>query len=56
MKVKKAKTQTNFIIYLAPDYKDRPLSKLSRERIKLNFYSSKAKDQTEISKGKKIVG
>ena len=44
MKVKKAKLKLNFIIYLAHDYKDRSLSKLSKERIELNFYSSKAKD------------
>ena len=42
MEVKKAKLNLNFIIYLAHDYKDRSLSKLSR--IELNFYSSKAKD------------
>jgi len=30
MKVKKARTQLNFIIYLAHDYKDRSLSKLSK--------------------------
>ena len=37
MKVKKAKLKLNFIIYLARDYKDRLLSKLS-----------KRKDQTKL--------
>ena len=56
MIVKKAKFKLNFIIYIAHDYKYRSLSKLSKERTELNFYSSKEKDRTKISKGKKIVG
>ena len=56
MKVKKENLKLNFIIYLAHDYKDRSLSKLSKRTIELNFYSSKAKDQTKISKSNKIVG
>ena len=39
MKIKKAKLKLNFIIYLAHDYKDRLLSKLSKrkDRTKLLF-------------------
>ena len=44
MKVNKAKLKLNFITYLAYDYKDRSVSKLSKERIELNFYSSKERD------------
>ena len=44
MKVKKAKLKLNFIIYLAHDYKDRSLRKLSKRKDRTHFYSSKAKD------------
>ena len=44
MKVKEAKLKLDFIIYLAHDYKDRSLSKLSKRKDRTKLYSSKAKD------------
>ena len=57
MKVKKAKLKLNFIIYLAHDYKDRSLSKLSKRNDRTKtFIHLKQKitmDRTKISKGKR---
>ena len=57
MKVKKAKTQTK-LYYITCTRLQGYITKktLKEERIELNFYSSKEKDRTKISKSKKIVG